>query len=453
MGILTKVSSLFKKGIPDTGGWSVMGSPIPSFWPMDWWQKDLTPQTEQHNSAVEACVGLYGRTVAMLPINHYKHKADGGKTLITDSQAAKVLKNPNPYQTRADFMLNLVRSELLAGNGYAYALRGNGFQIEQLHLIPPNSASSYIDPNDHAIYYYVGDSELYDGELLVPSRDILNLRMQTGADLLKGESPLLSGLLAASAGTSIQKHNAAFFRNMSRPSGTLNTDLELDPSQSKDLRARWEEQSAGLNAGKTPILSHGLKWQALSMTATDAEMIEFYKMTVADIARVYGVPQALIGNMEDATLSNVETLLRQWISVGLGYMVDHIELSLGVLFDLPADESLNFDLDYLLRGNLENRMEAYSKGILGGVYSINEARAKEGMSPVDAASEPRLQMQVVPLTYYEDQLAMDKEKLELERDKVKAQTSEPPPTPTEPAVEEPEDDSKSIQLLIQKAMA
>jgi len=444
------------KSTQDTPGWSVMGSHIPSFFPANWWQKDLDAPSQYHNSAVEACVGLYGRTIAMLPIHHYKHRPDGGKDIITDSVAARVLNKPNKYQTRADFFLNLVRAELFTGNGYAIAIRDGDYDIKELHLVPPTSTTHYIDPTDHDIYYYVGGNDLVKLDFLAPARDVLNVRMATTTDLLKGETPLMSGLLAASAGTSIQQHNASFFKNMSRPSGTLNTDLELDKDQSSALRKRWEDQSAGLNAGKTPILSHGLKWEALSVTANDAEMIEFYKLTVSDIARVFGVPQSLIGNMEAATENNVETLLRQWVSVGLGFMVDHLELSLGVLFDLPPDESLNFDLDYLLRGNLESRMEALSKGIMGGIYSINEARGKEGLQPVEAGDSPRLQMQVVPLTYYEDQLEMDKERLVMDQDKAEAEEKEPTePEPESDPKPEPdaEDDSKTIQTLIQKAMA
>lgn len=457
MNLLTTVYNFFSpknKSTQDTPGWDVMGSHIPSFWPSNWWQKDLTAESQYHNSAVEACVGLYGRTVSMLPITHFKHRSDGGKDTITNSPVAKVLRKPNKYQTRADFFLNLVRAELFTGNGFAFALRDPEYNIRELHLVPPKSCSHYVDPDDRSIYYYISGNDLVDMNLLAPARDILNVRMASGSDLLKGETPLMSGLLAASAGTSIQQHNSSFFRNMSRPSGTLNTDLELDKEQTAGLRQRWEEQSAGLNAGKTPVLSHGLKWSPLSVTANDAEMIEFYKLTVTDIARVFGVPQALIGDMESSTFGNVETLLRQWVSVGLGYMVDHLELALHDLFDLPEDESLNFDLDYLLRGNLEDRMEAYSKGIMGGIYSINEARAKEGLQPVEAGDEPRLQMQVVGLTYYQEQLDMDKERLEMDKERLemdKTKDKEVENAESDLEVITP-DDSKTIQNLIQKAM-
>lgn len=424
------VWGFFHKSQPmqDSPGWTIFGAGIPSSWGGGWWQQGASdPKSVQENSAVEACVSQYARTIAMLPIIHYRDLSSGGKVVVKDSPVAKVLRRPNPYQTRADFVVNLVRQELFTGNGYAVAVRDPDFRVSQLHLLPPTGSRHHVDPEDGAVYYRVSGNELLPGgDSLVPSRDMLHIRMQTSStDPLQGITPLQAGLMAASAGSSIQKHNAAFFNNMSRPSGTVNTDLELDAEQTAALRRRWEEQSQGLNAGKTPVLSHGLKWNPLSITATDAEMIEFYKLTVADIARIYGIPQALIGLMESSTLGNVETLLQMWVSTALGYMVDHIELALGVLFGLPATEHIEFDLDYILRGDFDSRMGALNKGILGGVYSVNEARAKEGLAPVEAGDEPRVQQQVVPLSWWADQRELDRQRLEIEQDKTVAEPNPP----------------------------
>ena len=431
MNIRQSLISLLTKSVPkqDESGWSVFGSGINPSWGQSWWQQGLSDSsTALGNTAVEACVGQYARTIGMLPIQHYKDRSDGGKQAVKNSIVTKTLRRPNKYQTRADFFNNLVRAELFYGNGYAVAYRNGDYEINELHLLAPKSTTHYTDPDTKDIYYHVStQTNLKSDNVLIPARDILNIRMQTSqSDPLKGETPLASGVLAASAGTSIQQQNAAFFKNMSNPSGTLNTDLELSKEQITALREKWNEQSAGINSGGTPILSHGLNYKPMTTNATDSEMIAFYKLTVADIARIYGIPQALIGIMESSTFSNVETLLNMWVSTSLGYAVDHIELALEDLFDLPSDEHINFDLDYLLRGDLENRMAAYSKGIMAGVYSINEARSKEGLPAVEGGDNPRVQMQVVELTHNEDQLALDKERLELERERVESTKSDPP---------------------------
>jgi phage portal protein BeeE len=81
--------------------------------------------------------------------------------------------------------------------------------------------------------------------------------------------------MAVGSNNAINAQQQMFSANMSRPSGTLNTDQVLTGAQVKELRTLWAEQSSGMNMGGVPILSAGLKWQSpLSMTAADAEIID-----------------------------------------------------------------------------------------------------------------------------------------------------------------------------------
>jgi HK97 family phage portal protein len=404
----------------DDSGWTIFGSGINPNWGQGWWQKALSDprQSARVSPAVEACVGHISRASAMLPLEHYKLLPKGGRERIKDSPIFKVLRKPNAYQTRSDFMLNLVRGLLFAGNGYAVAVRDDNNKIKQLHLLPSTGTRHYVD-DDAEVYYHVSGNKLSGVEdMLVPAREVLHIRTQTAeGDPLRGVSPIESAAASVSAGNSINGHNSSFFNNMSRPSGVIQTDLELDADQTKALRKRWEEQSTLLNSGKTPVLSHGLHWQPLSLTATDAELVNFYRLSIEDIARVFGVPSALINiDSSSSTFSNVESLLNMWVSTSLGSLIDSLELSFEDLFDIPEDERINFDMEYLLRGDLKNRMESFGKGILSGIYSINEARDKEGLGPIDGGDEPRIQQQNVPLTYYEDDLDLKRGRLDLDRD-------------------------------------
>lgn len=405
----------------DDTGWTIFGSGINPGWSSGWWQEGRSDakQSAKISPGVESCVGHISRASAMLPIEHFKILPGGGTQLIPNSNVYKVMRKPNRYQTRSDFILNIIRALLYAGNGYAVAVRNPEFQITQLHLLPSTGTRHFVDPLDQEIYYHVSGNQLAGMEdMLVPARDVLHLRTITSeTDPLQGITAITSAAASVAAGNSINGHNASFFNNMSRPSGTLGTDLELDKDQTKALRERWEQQSTLLNAGKTPVLSHGLKWSPLSMSATDAELVNFYNLSLADVARVLGVPSQLIGiETKVAQYANSDNLLNMWVTTGLGSMIDSIELSLGDLFQLPDDERINFQMDYLLRGNLQDRMDAFGKGILSGVLSINEARNREGLKPIDGGDEPRIQQQNVPLTYYEDDLDLKKERLDLDKE-------------------------------------
>ena len=205
----------------DDQGWTLFGgSPIPSSWNQGWWQQGLRSQDAYTNTAVTACVDLYARTLGMLPVQHFRKMPDGSRVIITDSVASKILRKPNSYQTRADFFMNLVRQEMFTGNGYGVVTRNEKFEISSLQIMPSSSTSHYVDPMTKEIYYHFAGNEISDS-LMAPQRDVLHIKMQTAeTDPLQGLTPISSGLFAAAAGDAIQKHNASFFNNMARPSGT-----------------------------------------------------------------------------------------------------------------------------------------------------------------------------------------------------------------------------------------
>jgi HK97 family phage portal protein len=217
-------------------------------------------------------------------------------------------------------------------------------------------------------------------------------------DPLEGVSPLVGAAMAVSTGNAIALNQAAFFNNASKPSGILQTEVQLTPKQMEELRQAWFDQTQGPNAGGTPILGWGIQYKATSTNATDAALIETYKLSIADIARVFGVPLPVIGELGGATFANTEQLIAYWLSTGLGYMVEHVEQALDYLFQLPAGEYMEFDVDYLMRADFLTRVDGYTKGITGGLFSPDEARGRFDLPKVEGGKEPRLQAQVVPLS-------------------------------------------------------
>jgi len=375
----------------------------PSHWPITWWQQGYRLPVRESNAAVEACIGALSQTVAMLPIYHWKENAKGGSVKITTSAAARVLRRPNGYQTKADFFLNLVRAELFHGNGYALVQRNGRQEISALHPVQPASMYPYVSPDDGSIFYQfsqtpVGQSFDPVVEDLFRSSDVLHIKLHTPVHPLIGESPVLSAALAIDSGNAISEATAKFHQNMARPSGYLKIPGTLKPELAESLRGEWTAAYQGVSSGRVAVLQGGVEWTALSMSAVDAAVIESYKMSISDIARVFRVPLAIIGD-NTSTYNNTEVLMKFWLSTGLGYMLEHIELALDDLFQLPADEWIAFDTDYLQRADFAARIEALVRGVQGGLFAPNEARAREGLPSVEYGDEPRVQAQVVPLSF------------------------------------------------------
>jgi len=171
------------------------------------------------------------------------------------------------------------------------------------------------------------------------------------------------------------------------------------------LRAWWDEMTQGDNAGRTPILTAGLKAHPITTSAVDAQLAELLKMSDQDIALALRIPLQILG-LGGNTYASTELLMQSWIASGLGFTLNHIEEAFGQLFGLRGvpDEYLELDTRALLRSAYRERIEALARGVISGIYSPDEARAEEDLAavPNGYGEMPRVQQQVVPLSYGAD---------------------------------------------------
>jgi HK97 family phage portal protein len=180
---------------------------------------------------------------------------------------------------------------------------------------------------------------------------------------------------------------------------------KLTRQQAEDLRARWDDQTKGENAGGTPILSWGMKAKPVTSTANDGQLAEMLKLSDQNVAIAYRLPLQVLG-LGGTTFGSTELLMQSWIASGLGFALNHIEEAFGLLFRLRGmpDEYLEFDTRALLRSAYKDQIEALARGVIGGIYSPDEAREQVDLAAVEGGhgAMPRVQQQVVPLSYGSD---------------------------------------------------
>ena len=335
---------------------------------------------------------------------HMRESTPGSKKFdqITTSPASRIFREANPYETWPVFLLNMLATLGFDGQAYALAVRDDRGAVKQLHRMPRGTMSPRISPVDGSVFYGVGGNQFLpdlDGlDYVVPARDVWHLRQHCPRHPLMGEPACNAAALAMGTNVALSRSQAVFFARMSRPSGVLVSDQQLNQDQMTRLRANWDAQSAKLAQGGVPILGNGVKWVGMALSSEDSQLTEAQRMSGEDIARVYGVPLPVVGELSHATMTNVEQLVSLWLSTGLTSLLELIERDLNRLFGFDGyGEYVDLDPKALLRTDFAGRIEALCKGIQGSLFKPNEARAFEDLSPVDAGDKLYAQAQMQEL--------------------------------------------------------
>jgi HK97 family phage portal protein len=401
-----------KEGEPRDGPWIVMNPDglLPHAWGQFWnyWQMGYDPIPGTTNAIVEACVAAYAQTIAQCPGDHWRATRDGGRERVTTSALSRLLRWPNDYQSRSDFILNIVRDLYLEGNTYALAIRNNRYEVDELHPFDPRQSKPAISESGEIFYELGGNNVLESMGRAVqygvaPARDVLHVKLECRpGEPLIGVPPHRHAELAIAAQRAIGGQLLNFFANMNRPPGVIETDLNFSKEQVAELRARLNEAWHGVDnlSGGPPILTNGMKFHGIAMSAKEAEVAQALKLTQDEIFMVYGVPPAILGLADSGTFSSTEALMQFWLSRGLGFAINHIEVAFDQFFGLAGwpDEYVEFDTRALLRVAFKDRIEGLARGVISGIYAPDEARNSEELPKTPYGNEPRVQQQVVPLS-------------------------------------------------------
>jgi len=338
----------------------------------------VTPDTAMRVSAVFACVRLIAATIGTLPIHVYRKRPDGSRERVDDHPAAAVLtQRPNPSWTRQQLIEQLVTHLLLWGNAFLGVERNElGYPLA-IWLIHPARVRVWGDGRERR--YFVDEKPVPTGQIVhVPA---LSVDPATGIGL----SPIAVAREAIGIALAADEAAARFWEAGGVVSGIIKTDASLTPEQAQRLLRAWEAMHRGARrAGRVAVLDSGAEWQPVSAPWKDFQFLEQRQFQVAEIARLFGVPPHLIGDVERSTswgtgiahqtLGFLQFTLRPWL----------VRLEDVFSQDLIVTRGLyvQFSVEGLLRADIETRFQAYRMGREMGIYSANEIRELEDLPPI-----------------------------------------------------------------------
>lgn len=347
------------------------------------------------SSAVFACVDLISSDVSKLRIKYVKLTTG----VWLESPAPRytvVLNKPNHYQTRQQFIKAWLSSKLLWGNAYILKTRNSMGAVIAMEVLNPRYVIPMVAPDD-SVFYQVTMSPLQVSPLeavVIPAADIIHDRGITAWHPLVGVSPLVACSTSATMGSNIAVNSAAFFGNAARPSGVLTAPGALSQEQADKAKASWAAANSGTNTGNVAVLAGGLTYSSMTMTSTDAQLIEQLKWTVEDVARCYHVPLHKLG-AETASRPAASAAIYEgmYYSDCLQAHIEGIESLLDDGLSVPDGQGTELDTGALMRMDAAAQHQANAMAVGAGIMTPNEARSTTGLPPVKGGDTPYLQVQ------------------------------------------------------------
>lgn len=352
--------------------------------------KRVNERSAMQMTAVYSCVRILSEAVASLPLHFYKYEESGSKVKAIEHPLYRLLHDePNPEMTSFVFRETLMTHLLLWGNAYAQVIRNGKGEVVALYPLMPDRMK--VDRDEHGALYYEyqvssGDAPTTRGGTVKLTPDEVMHIPGLGFDGLVGYSPIAMAKNAIGLAIAAEEYGSKFYANGAAPSGVLEHPGTLkDPSKVRDS---WSQTFGGsANSHKVAVLEEGMKYTPISISPNEAQFLETRKFQIDEIARIFRVPPHMVGDLEKSSFSNIEQQSLEFVKYTLDPWVSRWEQNM--MRSLLSEEEkktyfIKFNVDGLLRGDYQSRMNGYATARQNGWMSANDIRELENLDRIPA---------------------------------------------------------------------
>lgn len=343
----------------------------------------VTERTAMQMTAVYSCVRILSETLASLPLHIYESFETNSRKAIKHPLYKLLHDEPNPEMTSFIFRETLMTHLLLWGNAYAQIIRNGKGEVLALYPLMPDRMR--VDRDEYGQLYYeylLSDSDANareSGAVRLSTQDILHIP-GLGFDGLVGYSPIAMAKNAIGMAIATEEYGAAFFANGATPSGILTHPGVIKNPEA--MRESWSKGFGGRNSHKVAILEEGMNYTPISIAPNEAQFLETRKFQLNEIARIFRVPPHMVGDLEKSSFSNIEQQSLEFVKYTLDPWVSRFEQAMTRRL-LTDDEKkkyyIKFNVDGLMRGDYQSRMNGYATARQNGWMSANDIRALENL--------------------------------------------------------------------------
>jgi HK97 family phage portal protein len=342
----------------------------------------VNERTAMQTAAVHACVRCLAETIASLPIHVFEYSSNGKIKAVNHPLYKIIHSAPNKEMTAYVYFETVMVHLLLWGNSYSQIIRNGKGEVVSLYPLLPDLMAVSRDSKTHELLYtYQADT----GRVQLTRKEILHIS-GLGFDGIIGYSPIALAANAVGMAVSAEKYGGTLYANGNNLMGILEVDGVLDKTKRDNISAAWEQNyGGGHGVGKTAILEKGVSFKPLAMSLPPAQsqFLKAREYQLEEIARIFRVPLHLVGDLSHATFSNVEHMSLDFVKFTLTPWVARIEQAIENTLlseEAQAKYQIAFNLDGLMRGDYQSRMDGYTKGLQNGFLSPNDIRRLEDLN-------------------------------------------------------------------------
>lgn len=370
-------------------------------WGPFWDTHSVTGATVTDESALSLTayfrgIKLIAETIAGLPLHVYHEDDAGVPSLLKTPNTAYLWQRPNLEMTKQSLWERLVADEV-RGNAFIWVDTDANGSPTEIWWVPRRLLRVGRTSDGRKVY------QGPEGLPMIDFRDGGEIvHIPNWGDSLIGYDPIMVARQALSLGLSSEEYAARFFSQDGTPGGIITTDQPLTKDESDKVAAAWEKRQAGTrNARRVAVLSHGSKFQQITLDPEKTQMQELRQFQGEEIARLLGIPPHLLGFTEKVTSwgAGIAEQSRGFVVFTLQAHINRFEQAINdaLLVRELTDRYVKFDTGGLMRGTTLQRYQAYALGINAGWLSRNEARSDEDLPPKEGGDELTAGSNLLPL--------------------------------------------------------
>lgn len=344
---------------------------------------DVNFDSAMRHADVYTAIKIIAESISSIPMELYRIDGSGVKEKVSaGNRYRKILcEKPNDYMTSQELIEYLITALLLRGNSFLHIVENNlGTLMELVPLRYFNAVNLEMDT--HGIPYATwatNDAKTMTSYAPLYKDNLFHIKLQT-VDGFRGLSPIYQ--MAENIGVAIaeKRHTSKTFENGARLSGVLSTEDTLDEDAAGRLNDNWNAAYGGPNnTGKVAVLEHGLKYESITMSNHDAQLLELMNFSREQIAAMYRLPVQMLNSTDAQTYNNVEQNQLQFLKGCLMPLITRLEHNFNLI--LPDNLIVKFDTTQFTRGDISTQATVAESLIKNGIISHEESREMFDYAP------------------------------------------------------------------------